>query len=114
MWIKVMFASLLSGIFMGFFLGFGYRSSGSIEVNSSECNNNTALGNWVRALRWQLFRKYPGWKMVAIQFLGLSAGIFGPLYIFFHLPLFSCRLTEIGFATYLLLGMIFFKGTDLL
>jgi len=52
--------------------------------------------------------------MVLIRFFGLFLGMFAPVYIFFYIPVVSCRLTEIGFVAYLVLGMGFFKATDLL
>lgn len=115
MWIKIVLASILSGILMGLFVGFGYRNSSGMPIcNLLGSKNNTSFGNWIRKWRCKLFNNFQGWKIVVIRFFGLFGGMFGPLYVFFYLPLFPCRLTDLELGTYLVFGMVFLKGTDLL
>lgn len=112
MWIKIVFASMLSGILMGFFSGFSYKTSAS--GLKDKIHGNTALGDWIRILRSQLFNKFAGWKIVPLRFFGLFVGMFVPMYIFFCIPAVSCKLTTMEFVIYLVLGMGFLKATDTL
>lgn len=115
MWIRIVVASILSGLIMGFFCGFRYKTHSGLSAESNQgASAGVAFGNWVRLLRSNFFNMFPGWKMVLIRFFGLFLGMFAPVYIFFFIPIVSCRLTEVGFVVYLVLGMGFLKATDLL
>lgn len=115
MWIKIVVASILSGLIMSFFYGFRYKTHGGLSGESKQgANPKVAVGNWVRLLRYNFFNMFPGWKTVVIRFFGLFLGMFAPAYIFFCIPMVSCRLTEVELGAYLVLGMGFLKATDLL
>lgn len=118
-WVKLVCAALLSGFLMGFFMGFKSRES-HVQVGTPveewfKTERGTSFGNWVRAWKVKLYKRFAGWRVVAITLAGGVLGMFGPLYVFFGAPIMpDASSGRTVAAIYLVLSALIMKFTNLL